>query len=198
MKENKVFSSKKNYTLLTFTSGFLVLNSFAVIAQQTDITALKAEAITIVKQFGGALKPQLKKALAEGGVTHAIEVCSVKAPEIAKNLTLANNWQVRRVSLKARNNKSAIPDAWEKITLAEFDLRQQQGESAKTIAKAEIVGNEFRFMKAQGSAPLCLTCHGSELSQEAKTALKNHYPDDKATGYSLGQIRGAFSLTKQL
>jgi len=198
MKESKIFSSKKNYKLLAFTSGFLVLNSYAVIAQQTDITALKAEAITIVKQFGGALKPQLKKALAEGGVKQAIEVCSVKAPEIAKNLTLTTHWQVKRVSLKARNNKNAIPDAWEKMTLAEFDLRQQQGESAKKMAKAEIVGNEFRFMKAQGSAPLCLICHGTTLSQETKAALKNHYPNDKATGYSLGQIRGAFSLTKQL
>lgn len=193
-----MFLSKKYYKYLTFTSVFLMLNSYAVIAQQTDITALKAEAITIVKQFGGALKPQLKKALAEGGVTQAIEVCSVKAPKIAQDLTLSTNWQVKRVSLKARNNKSAMPDTWEKVTLAEFDLRQQQGESAKNMAKAEIIGNEFRFMKAQGTAPLCLNCHGSELSQETKAALKDHYPNDKATGYSLGEIRGAFSLTKQL
>lgn len=197
-KEIKMFSSKKDYKLLTFTGAFLILNSFSVVAQQTDITALKSEAITIVKQFGGALKPELKKALTEGGVQQAVTVCSVKAPEIAHNLTLATNWQVKRVSLKARNNKNAMPDAWEEVTLAEFDLRQQQGESAKNMAKAEIIGNEFRFMKAQGTAPLCLTCHGTTLSQEAKAALKNHYPNDKATGYSLGQIRGAFSLTKQL
>ena len=76
--------------------------------------------------------------------------------------------------------------------------RQRQGESAKTIVKAEIITNEFRFMKAQGTETLCLTCHGSELSKDTKAALKQHYPEDQATGYSLGDIRGAFSLTKKL
>ena len=160
--------------------------------------ALKAEAITIVKQFGGALKPQLKKALTEGGVLKAIEVCSVKAPEIAQNLSLSTQWQVKRVSLKARNHPDAIPNAWEKSVLETFNQRQESGESTKKMAKAEIVGDEFRFMKAQGTQPLCLTCHGTKLDDETKAALKSYYPKDQATGYSLGQVRGAFSLTKKL
>lgn len=125
-------------------------------------------------------------------------MCSVKAPEIAKNLTLTTPWHVKRVSLKARNNNNAIPDAWEKSVLEEFDQRQQQGESAKTMAKAEVVNGEFRFMKAQGTASLCLTCHGSKLSADTKAALNKYYPKDQAVGYSLGQVRGAFSLTKKL
>lgn len=187
----------KMNTLLT-ASVSLLLCSYTALAQEVDKNALKEEAITIVKQFGGTLKPQLKKALNEGGVKHAIEICSVQAPKIAKDLSLTTNWQVKRVSLKARNTTNALPDAWEQSTLEEFELRQQQGESAQTIAKAGIVNNQFRFMKAQGVEPLCLTCHGSELSDEAKAALAQYYPEDKATGYAAGQIRGAFSLTKQL
>lgn len=176
----------------------LFLCSYSSLAQESNTDALKTEAITLVKQFGGTLKPLLKKAMNEGGVKQAIEVCSVKAPEIAKDLSLTSNWQVKRVSLKARNSHSATPDAWEKTTLEEFNKRQQQGEKANTIAKAEIVNNEFRFMKAQGVAPLCLTCHGSELTDETKALLTQYYPKDQATGYSLGEIRGAFSLTKKL
>jgi len=176
----------------------LLLCSFSSLAQKSDIGVLKTQAITIVKQFGGTLKPLLKKSLSEGGVQQAIEVCSIKAPEIAENLSLTTKWQVKRVSLKARNNHSAKPDIWEKATLEEFNQRQQQGESAKTMAKAEIINNEFRFMKAQGVAPLCLTCHGSELNNDTKAALKKYYPKDQAVGYSLGEIRGAFSLTKKL
>ena len=187
----------KMNTLLT-ASVSLLLCSYTALAQEVDKNALKEEAITIVKQFGGTLKPQLKKALNEGGVKHAIEICSVQAPKIAKDLSLTTNWQVKRVSLKARNTPNALPDSWEKSTLEEFELRQQQGESAQTIAKAGIVNNQFRFMKAQGVEPLCLTCHGSELSDEAKAALAQYYPEDKATGYAAGQIRGAFSLIKQL
>lgn len=187
----------KMNTLLT-ASVSLLLCSYTSLAQEVDKNILKEEAITIVKQFGGTLKPQFKKALNEGGVKHAIEICSVQAPKIAKELSLTTNWQVKRVSLKARNTPNALPDSWEKSTLEEFELRQQQGESAQTIAKAGIVNNQFRFMKAQGVEPLCLTCHGSELSDEAKAALAQYYPEDKATGYAAGQIRGAFSLIKQL
>lgn len=184
-------------TILTLSTSIL-LCSYSITAQEADVNDLKKQATTIVKQFGGTLKPLLKEALNEGGVKAAIEVCSVKAPKIANELTLSSQWQVRRVSLKTRNTHSATPDTWENMTLKEFDQRQQQGEKAKTIAKAEIVNGEFRFMKAQGVEPLCLSCHGSELSSEAKLALKQYYPDDKATGYSLGEIRGAFSLAKKL
>jgi hypothetical protein len=179
-------------------SSVFILASFSSYAEQVDISALKTEAISIVKKFGGTLKPQLTQALAQGGVKHAMEVCSVKAPEIAQQLSLSSQWQVKRVSLKARNQYNASPNAWERSVLEEFNQRQQQGESAKKMAKAEIVNDEFRFMKAQGTAPLCLTCHGSELSAETKAALNLYYPQDQATGYSLGQIRGAFSLTKKL
>lgn len=189
--------SQKNIFLSIISSTFL-LCSFSPYAQQIDTSALKAEAITIVKQFGGTLKPQLKKALAQGGVQKAIKVCSVQAPEIAKNLSMSTQWQVKRVSLKARNHHNATPNAWERSILEEFNQRQQQGETAKKMAKAVVVGDEFRFMKAQGTAPLCLTCHGSDLTTETKAALKEYYPQDQATGYSLGQIRGAFSLTKKL
>jgi hypothetical protein len=184
-----------NLATLTLIASF---SSFSAIAESSDINQLKAEAISIVKQFGGALKPQLKKALTEGGVEQAVKVCSVKAPEIAKKLSDQTHWQVKRVSLKARNSNTANPDVWETATLKSFEQKRVQGESAKTMAKAEIVGNKFRFMKAQGVAPLCLTCHGTKLTSETKDVLKHYYANDKAIGYTLGQIRGAFSLTKQL
>jgi len=187
----------KKSTILTFFTSLLLYSNYSL-AQEPGIDELKTQAITIVKKFGGTLKPLLKQTLNKGGVKQAIEVCSVEAPEIAKNLSLTTNWQIKRVSLKARNKHSATPDTWEKISLEEFNQRQQQGESAETIAKAEVVDNEFRFMKAQGVAPLCLTCHGSELSEETKAALKQYYPKDQAIGYSLGEIRGAISLTKKL
>ena len=165
-------------------------------ADKHDLTALKAEAKGIVQMFAGSLKPQLKKAMQTGGPIKAIEVCSTVAPSIAEKLSIDSGWNVKRVSLKARNNHTATPDQWETDVLRKFDQRQTEGESAKKMAYAEIVDNKFRFMKAQGVEPLCLTCHGSTLSKEVEDALKLTYPDDKARGYQLGEIRGAFSLTK--
>ena len=52
-------------------------------------------------------------------------------------------------------------------------------------------------MQAQGVEPVCLLCHGSKLDGAVTQALQAYYPDDTATGYTLGQVRGAISLSKR-
>lgn len=163
-----------------------------------DAASLKQEAVGIVKSFGGMLKPELKKALTEGGPAHAISVCSERAPAIAQQLREQTGWYIRRVSLKARNDKTATPDAWEASVLQQFDQRQAGGEAAAKMAYSETVDGKFRFMKAQGVEGVCLTCHGVTIKSEVEAALAEKYPNDAARGYSLGQIRGAFSLARDL
>ncbi len=181
----------------------LVMMLSVAMAQQTavaeaDKAKLKQEAISIVKQFGGTLKPALKKAIKTGGPAHAVSVCSETAPQIAQKLRNDTGWYVKRVSLKPRNSSSAIPDTWEQKVLQQFDQRQAKGESAAKMAYAEVVDGKFRFMKAQGVEAVCLNCHAANIAPETEAALKQNYPDDKARGYTLGQIRGAFSLAKDL
>lgn len=161
-----------------------------------DEKALQAEARSLVQQFAGQLKPTLQKAMAEGGPTQAIQVCSKQAPAIAQQLSRESGWDVTRVSLKPRNQQTASPDAWEREQLKEFDRRQAAGEPAAQINTARQVDNTFRYMQAQGVEPLCLSCHGEKLSPAVEQALQRHYPADIATGYSLGQVRGAISLKK--
>ncbi len=167
-------------------------------AEESEREALTAEAIGIVKRFGGTLKPQLKKALQSGGPEKAIELCSTKAPEIARKLSIETGWKIKRVSLKSRNSKTAQPDEWERKILQRFNERQAKGETPKKIAYGEIIDGQFRFMKAQGVEPLCLKCHGKTLTPAVEDVLRQHYQDDKATGYSLGEVRGAFSLSRGL
>lgn len=160
--------------------------------------SLDAEALSIAKRFGGTLKPNLKEALQTGGPIKAIDVCSVQAPKIARELSLETGWQIKRVSLKPRNNKTAIPDEWEGKILRKFNERLARGESPEKMAHGEIVGGRYRFMKAQEVEAVCLICHGETLAPAVQDALNLHYPDDKGTGYKLGEIRGAFSLSKGL
>ena len=55
-------------------------------------------------------------------------------------------------------------------------------------------------MKALPTQALCLQCHGAQasLSPAVKEKLSALYPQDKATGYSVGQIRGAMTIRKPL
>lgn len=176
----------------------LLLNLQSLPAADVDQAQLKQEAIGIVQQFGGALKPELTSAIQSGGPAYAISVCAEQAPSIAQSLSRKTGWQVKRVSLKARNHKNAMPDAWEKKVLEQFDRRQASGESPAKMAYAEVVDGSFRFIKAQGVEAVCLSCHAAEIKPEVEAAIKQRYPEDLARGYSLGQVRGAFSLSRDL
>ncbi len=177
-------------------SLFLVLIPTGSYANEQKI--LDAKALAIVKQFGGALKPQLKAAMKNGGPVNAINVCSVQAPAIAKHLSNESGWVINRVSLKARNTQTAMPDAWESKILHQFEQQQIQGVVVKKMALSEIISNEYRYMKPQAIEPVCLHCHGENIKPDVQKALRKYYPNDKATGYRLGDIRGAFSLRKKL
>ncbi len=182
--------------------GLLALSAISLptVADTTPsaTTDLKTQAMIITKKFGGELKPQLKSALQSGGPLQAIEVCATQAPAIAEKLSEETGWLVKRVSLKPRNNATAVTDNWEKKILMQFDERRAAGEPANQIIHYELVENQYRFMKAQAVEPICLACHGENLATEVEQALDRHYPKDTARGYSLGQIRGAFSLSKQI
>jgi len=163
--------------------------------QQAD---LQQQAISIVQQFTGTLKPQLKQALQQGGPEHAIAVCSKVAPKLAKTLSVQTGWQIKRVSLKARNHHAAQPDAWERSMLQRFNRDQARGKPPAIMIASRMEHGVYHFMKAQAVAPVCLLCHGKHISPDVVKALRKYYPQDQATGYEPGQIRGAFSLSKHL
>ncbi len=175
-----------------------LLLPWRVLSNDDDKTALQAEALGIAKRFGATLKPRLKEALQTGGPVKAIAVCSTEAPGIASELSQETGWQIKRVSLKPRNQMTARPDEWERTILQQFNERLAEGESPEKITHGEIIDGRYRFMKAQEVEALCLTCHGKTLASSVEKALKQYYPEDKGTGYALGELRGAFSLTKGL
>ena len=156
------------------------------------------QAGALAQEFIGLLKPRLKQAMAEGGPTRAIAVCADVAPGIADSLSTRSGWTVKRVSLKSRNASRAVPDGWERTVLLEFNRRQVAGEDAADISFGEVVGGQYRYMQAQGVEPMCLVCHGKGLADDVEQTLRQYYPDDWATGYSLGQVRGAISLSRAL
>jgi hypothetical protein len=175
-----------------------LLTATACAPQDVPVEELQQEAAAISARFINTLQPVLQSAIAAGGPVNAIDVCAVEAPRIAQQLSAETGWEVSRVSLKPRNPSTAVADDWERATLQQFDQRQRAGEPGMQINTAEVAGQQFRYMQAQPAMPLCLTCHGTDLSSEVSAALQHHYPGDQATGYAAGEIRGAISLLKNL
>lgn len=163
---------------------------------------LAEEAKSLVKEFAGTLKGELEAAIKAGGPTKAVSVCQDRAPAIAKDIATRSGWEVGRVSLKTRNPQLDTPDAWEQQVLTRFDQRQAAGEPVDTMVFAEVVqsdgAKQFRFMKAIPTGEPCLACHGSSITPEVAAALDQAYPEDRARGYAVGDVRGAVSLSKTI
>ena len=135
------------------------------------------------------------------GPVAAIAVCNVAAPEITNEKSTSSGWKVARTSTKLRN-ASNTPDVWEANVLALFATKKAAGEDLKKMQFYETVEvngkKSFRYMKAIPTAKPCLACHGESLKSPIKERLDNLYPKDTATGFKLGDLRGAFTLTKPL
>lgn len=178
--------------------GLAVGLSLPVLAQDD---ALLADARKVASSVPPKLLEVLNAQIAKEGPASAVALCQDKAPKMAKAASEQTGWAIRRVSLRNRNPK-AVPDTWERAALEEFDRRAAAGESPAMLEKYAMVdvagGKEFRYMKALPVQPVCLACHGASdsLTPEVSERLHTLYPQDKAVGYALGQIRGAMTIRK--
>lgn len=160
-----------------------------------------ADSKQTIKYFGEQLKGKLMSGMQKGGPVAAIQVCNKAAENIAKEVSEKFGWKISRTSLKLRNIKNS-PDAWEEKVLNAFEKRKRDGEEVNKIDHTEIVDNQgqsvFHYMKAIPTDGLCLSCHGDNLTPDIASKLDQLYPDDKARGFKAGDIRGAFSIVRNI
>jgi hypothetical protein len=177
----------------------LVLSPIALSAgEPVPDTAWVEQSRQLATQLGSQLKGELSKAIAAGGPMAAINVCYLRAPEIAAQLSQASGARVARTALRVRNPSNA-PDDLERSVLEQFSVDLGTGpldrplEAVFEIRRGDAV--ERRYLRAIPTDALCLTCHGKDLAPELAAAIARDYPGDQATGFEQGQLRGAFSVT---
>lgn len=158
-----------------------------------------AEARGVSNSVPPKLLAVLTAAIQKSGPADAISVCKEEAPKMARAASEQTGWQVRRVSLGNRNPR-AVPDAWERQALQAFDRLQAAGADASRLERWEVVTEDGRpvrrYMRALPTQQLCVQCHGptAQLAPGVAERLRQLYPDDRGTGYTVGQIRGAMTL----
>lgn len=151
----------------------------------------------LVQQLGGELKGELARALSAGGPVAAIAVCRERAPLIAARLSTQSGASVGRTALRVRNPANA-PDALERAVLEQFveDFAAAQAdgpvEAMFEIKRGD--GIEHRYMRAIPTEGVCLACHGPSLDPALAAAIARDYPEDAATGFKAGELRGAFTV----
>ncbi len=137
------------------------------------------------------LKDELLQAISAGGPVAAIEVCQTRAPEIADQVGSEAGVRVWRTALRVRNPENT-PDERAREVLEAFAQRLGAGEDAGTLESfTRSDDGSARYMKAILTQPPCETCHGANIAEPVRKALAERYPDDQATGFVAGELRGA-------
>jgi len=190
----------KIFPILALLASSLSLTAIAgddVASRNLDESRKTAQ--EFMQKLGDALKQQLES----GGAESAIGVCKQIAPALATEYS-KNGRVLKRVSFKLRNKALGTPDVWETRMLERAEESVQNGEVIAGIEFSEVRdeadGRWFRYLKAIPTQRICLQCHGQpyQIPDNVKAKLAAEYPDDQATGYSVGSMRGAISIKQKL
>jgi hypothetical protein len=140
------------------------------------------------------LGSNLMRAIKEGGYDHAVSFCRVQAKSITDSVGFDYKAQVSRVSDKPRNPKNvASEEEMKYITYYKQALSQETDWSSKLIETSD----SYTYYAPIITQALCLNCHGdpqSQINPKTLARLRSDYPQDKAVGYGLGELRGMWKI----
>jgi hypothetical protein len=135
------------------------------------------------------LKANLKQALVGGmkeGPVNAISACKDQAPAITNALAV-NGIETGRTSHRLRNPANVAPDWADNILQAYL-----QEDSDRTPTVVHLPDDRLGYVEPIMLQAMCLACHGEVLSPEVAARIEEAYPEDQATGFEVGDLRGVY------
>jgi hypothetical protein len=158
-------------------------------AVEEAVTRIAEPAVTALR---AGLSQRLMAALQAGGAEGAIDVCAVEAVPLTDSIAAAAGPGItlERTSTRLRNPRNA-PDSLETEALRWFETELRAGREPTRLLQTEGSAG-YRYYAPLRVMALCLDCHGSaaSLTPAVRRTLERRYPDDRATGYSEGDLRG--------
>lgn len=155
--------------------------------EQALLDTGRAATKALMESLGG----QLKTALDAGGPVTALTVCqSVAGPLTDAVGQSVPGATIRRVTRKPRNPANAA-DMVDLVVLRTLEVDAERPEERTLWTRTE-----GRYYKPLLIQEVCLKCHGAPdtFPADLTAALAELYPADKATGYALGDLRGAIRV----
>lgn len=159
----------------------LVMAAIAGCGQETNVDPARGAALAM------PFKMALKNALLEGmeeGPDAGVDYCKIRAEDIAEQLS-GDGVKVGRSSHRLRNPNNVAPD-WVQPVLDEWSNDAGNAAPVAMTLPEDRVG----YIEPIMVQAMCLNCHGTELSEDVALRLQALYPDDEATGFSVGDFRG--------
>lgn len=141
------------------------------------------------------LSKELSVKIGEEGVAGAIKYCNVNALGLTDSIADLYSVDVKRVSDKIRNQNNRA-DSIELAVISGYRDKMSKGEQLDPILVQEDA--KVRFMAPIILKELCLNCHGvpgTNVLDQNMEVINQYYPQDRAIDYSLGDLRGIWSIS---
>jgi hypothetical protein len=164
-------------------------------AQDTSLEVYRQQGKEIVKASFSALSSQLKSAMKQGGVPYALTFCNVTAMPITDSLAAHYDVDIKRVSTQNRNPDNAA-DALEESVISSLQKMMVASYDGINMVVLDQEENPV-YIQHIVLADQCLQCHGApgtDITAANYEIIKTLYPDDKATGYRSGDLRGIWRI----
>lgn len=160
-----------------------------------DTTAVVNEGQKIAKATFQTLSSNLKNAIEEGGIEHALQFCNVEAMPLTDSLSAHHDVSIRRASHKPRNPYNTS-DSLEAKVIKQYISELEAGDKLQPVTYA----NENRITfhaPITITNQLCLNCHGKvnkNIAKDHLATIQKLYPNDQATGFEMGDLRGVWTI----
>lgn len=149
-----------------------------------------------VRARGAALIGELKRSLVGAvtkamgqGLPAAIATCHTEAPVLTAAVA-REGARIGRATRKPRN-PSNVATGWQADALSQFEGALAAGKplAGQTFVR-RLPDGRTAYAEPLVIQELCVTCHGAMLAPEVQVEIAARYPDDRATGYVVGDLRG--------
>jgi hypothetical protein len=157
---------------------------------------LEARGKAITQQAFALLSSNLARALTEGGVTNALSYCSIQALPLTKVVADTNRVRLSRVTHKPRNPANQLA-AHESAILEKFRARMAEQTPPAPVLITNAQGTVTFYAPILINNKLCLNCHGEpgkDIAADKVAYIKRLYPQDQATGFKMGDLRGLWRI----
>ncbi len=148
-------------------------------------------ALNTKKELGKNLMSTIQKK----GTLEAVSFCNKKAYPITDSMANVQNARIRRVSNKPRNPENQATK--KELGIIE-NFKRAVANNHDYQAVTEVIDNKVHFYYPITTNSMCLQCHGktnADIEPEVLQTILSLYPNDKATGYDVNEVRGIWSIT---
>ena len=161
--------------------GTVTANSELSITEKGMQLALSTKKI-LGKNLMGAINAK--------GSAYAVDFCQTKAIHLLDSMSNQLNAQIKRVTDQPRNPDAQANSVELKI-INQFKKSLSKGEEMVSVLDEtdELAIGYYPITTNQ----MCLQCHGStsqDINTKTLAKINQLYPNDKATGYDVNQLRG--------